>query len=65
MEKLMKEMYAFPRSSIPLLYIPEYSGINKEQRIHDRSQTAHRKPPIKCFLTIKLASFSHSVLKVI
>ena len=32
--------------------IPEYSGINKEQRIHDRSKTAHRKPPVKCFLTV-------------
>ena len=32
--------------------IPEYSGINKGQRIHDRSETAHRKPPVKCFLTI-------------
>ena len=32
--------------------IPEYSGINKEQRIPDRSKTAHRKPPVKCFLTI-------------
>ena len=34
-----------------LLLIPEYSGINKEQRIPDRSKTAHRKPPLKCFLT--------------
>ena len=32
--------------------IPEYSEINKEQRIPDRSKTAHRKPPLKCFLTI-------------
>ena len=30
--------------------IPEYSGINKEERIPDRSKTAHRKPPVKCFL---------------
>ena len=30
-----------------LLLIPEYSGINKGQRIHDRPQTAHRKPPIE------------------
>ena len=43
-EKLTKEM--------PVL-IPEYSGINKEQRIPDRSKTAHRKPPVKCFLTEK------------
>ena len=41
-----------PRSGLPPLLIPEYSGINKEQRIHDRSKTAHRKPPVKCFLTI-------------
>ena len=55
MEKLMKEMHAFrsPGSSLPPLLIPEYSGINKEQRIHDRSKTAHRKPPVKCFLTHK------------
>ena len=33
-----------------LLLTPEYSGINKEQRIADRSKTAHRKPPVKCFL---------------
>ena len=37
---------------MPLLLIPEYSGINKEQRIPDRSKTAHRKPPVKCFLTL-------------
>ena len=43
-EKLMKEM--------PLLLIPEYSEINKEQRIPDRSKTAHGKPSVKCFLTI-------------
>ena len=35
----------------PLLSIPEYSGINKEQRIPDRSKAAHGKPPVKCFLT--------------
>ena len=34
-----------------LLLIPEYSGINQGQRIQDRSKTAHRKPPVKCFLT--------------
>jgi len=38
---------------LPLLLIPEYSGINKEQRIPDRSKTAHRKPPVKCFLTMR------------
>ena len=42
-----------PRRVLPLLLIPEYSGINKEQRIPDRSKTAHRKPPVKCFLTIQ------------
>ena len=54
MEKLMKEMSAFlsPGSGLPLLLIPEYSGINKEQRIHDRSKIAHRKPPVKRFLTV-------------
>ena len=53
-EKLMKEMLGFlsPRRVLPLLLIPEYSGINKEQRIPDRSKTAHRKPPVKCFLTV-------------
>ena len=52
-EKLMKEMPGVlsPGKGLPLLLIPEYSGINKEQRIPDRSKTAHRKPPIKCFLT--------------
>ena len=34
-----------PGRGLPLLLIPEYSGINKEQRIPDRSKTAHRKPP--------------------
>ena len=52
-EKLMKELLGFlsPRRGLPLLLISEYSGINKEQRIPDRSKTAHRKPPVKCFLT--------------
>ena len=47
-EKLTKEMPGFlsPRT------IPEYSGINKEQRMPDRSKTAHRKPAVKCSLTI-------------
>ena len=51
-EKLTKEMPGFlsPGRGLPLLLIPEYSGINKEQRIPDRSKTAHRKPPVKCFL---------------
>ena len=36
---------------VPLLLIPEYSGINKGRRAPDRSKTAHRKPLVKCFLT--------------
>ena len=40
-----------PRKGVPLLLIPEYSGINKGQRVPDRSETAHRKPFVKCFLT--------------
>ena len=36
---------------MPLLLIPEYSGINKGQRVPDRSKTAHSKPLVKCFLT--------------
>ena len=38
-EKLMKEMPRFlsPGRGLPLLLIPEHSGINKEQRIPDRS----------------------------
>ena len=54
MEKLMKEMPGFlsPGKGMPLLLIPEYSGINKDQRIPDRSKTAHRKPSVKCLLTI-------------
>ena len=53
-EKLMKDMPGFlsPRKGMPLLLIPEYSGINKDQRIPDRSKTAHRKPPVKYFLTL-------------
>ena len=52
-EKLTKEMPGFlsPGKGVPLLLIPEYLGINKDQRIPDRSKTAHRKPPVKCFLT--------------
>ena len=48
-EKLVEEMPEFlsPRIGLPLHLIPEYSGINKEQKIPDRSKTAHRKPPVK------------------
>ena len=42
----------FPGFYIYIYIIPEYSGINKGQRIPDRSKTAQRKPPVKCFLTV-------------
>ena len=42
-----------PGKGMPLLLIPEYSGINKGQRIPDKSKTAHKKPPVKCFLTTR------------
>ena len=47
-EKLTKEMPGSlsPGRGLPLLLIPEYSGIKKGQRIHDRSKTAYRKPPV-------------------
>ena len=53
-EKLTKEMPGFlsPGKGMPLLLIPEYSGINKGQRIPDKSKTAHKKPPVKFFLTL-------------
>ena len=41
-----------PGKGVPLLLIPEYSGTNKGQRVPDRSKIAHRKPLVKCFLTI-------------
>ena len=52
-ENLMKNMPGFlsPGKGVPLLLNPEYSGI-KGQRIPDRSKTAHRQPPVKCFLTV-------------
>ena len=39
-ETLMKEIPGFLSlgRGLPLLLIPEYSEINKEQRIHDRSK---------------------------
>ena len=40
-----------PGKGVPLLLIPEYSESNKGQRVPDRSETAHRKPLVKCFLT--------------
>ena len=40
-----------PGKGMSLLLIPEYSGINKGQRVPDRSKTAHRNPLVKCFLT--------------
>ena len=53
-EKCLDSSAPFPglRKGVSLLLIPEYSGINKDQRIPDRSKTAHRKPPVKCFLTV-------------
>ena len=53
-EKVTKDMPGFlsPGKGVPRLLIPEYSGINKDQRIPDRFKTAHRKPPVKCFLTM-------------
>ena len=51
-----------PQKAMPLLLIPEYSGINKDQRTPDRSKTAHRKPPIKCFLTLTHNCSYHSVI---
>ena len=56
------------RKGVPLLLIPEYSGINKGQRVPDRSKTAHRKPLVKCFLTAisdfleEISSLSQSVV---
>ena len=46
MTKVTKEMHTFlsPGKGLPLLLVPEYSGINKGQRVQDRSKTAHRKP---------------------
>ena len=41
-----------PVKGVALLLIPEYSGINKGQRVPDSSKTAHRKPLVKCFLTL-------------
>ena len=46
-DKLTKEMPGF---FSPLERLG--SGINKEQRLPDRYKIAHRKPPVKCFLTI-------------
>ena len=59
-ETLTEEMPGFlsPGRDLPLLLIPEYSGINKAQRIPERSKTAHRKP-VKCFLTLVFKS-THS-----
>ena len=35
----------------------EVPGISKDQRIPDRSKMAHRKPPVKCFLTIYVRKY--------
>ena len=51
-----------PEKGVPLLSIPEYSGLNQGQRVPDRSKTAHRKPLVKCFLTLqKLANHKDSM----
>ena len=63
------EKYNLPKLSqkeienlkISNLFIPEYSGINNNQRIHDRSKTAHRTPPVKCFLTLYVILFKISI----
>ena len=67
MEKLTKEIHAFlsPGSSLLLHLIPEYSEINKGQRIQERSKTAHRKPPVKCFLTRVKECFDLNLEKLV
>ena len=52
-----------PRKGVPLLLIPEYSGINQGQRVPDRSKTAHRKPLVKCFLTGNYPSIKNKLSK--
>ena len=49
------------RKGVSLLLIPEYSGINKGQRVPDRSKTAHRKPGVKCFLTLSNSLWSNGL----
>ena len=39
---------------------PKYSGINKGQRVPDRSKTAPTKPLVKCFLTLEKEMATHS-----
>ena len=67
-EKLTKEMPGFlspwKGKGMPLLLIPEYSGINKGQRFPDRSITAHGKPLVKCFLTVKRLFGSSSLCSI-
>ena len=57
MEKLMKEIHAYipshdlsPGSSVPLHSFLS-SGTDKEQRAHERQNTAHRNPTVKHSLT--------------
>ena len=45
-----------PGKGMPLLLIPEYSGINKGQRVPDRSKTAHRKSLVECFQTATIGT---------
>ena len=66
-EKLTKEMPGFlsprkGRKGVPLTLIPEYSEINKGQRVPDRSKTAHGKPLVKRFLTVQLRFSSMSFM---
>ena len=48
-EKLMVGKACIPQPQERLA--SPHSGINKEQTVPDRSKTADRKPPVKCFLT--------------
>ena len=59
-EKLMKEMPGFlsPRKGMHLVLIPEYLGIKKDQRIPDRSKTAHRKLSVKMLPDTERCSMS-------
>ena len=54
-----------PRKGVPLLLIPEYSGINKGQRVPDRSKTAHSKPLVKCFLTNIGSKIWHTLNRIL
>jgi len=59
-ETLMKEMPGFlsPRERLASPLNSRLFRNYKEQRIPDRSETAHRKPRVKCFLTVPPISFT-------